>query len=96
MRALVVVGRLVKTALISTTTMKYVNNTVEMEIPAQLPEVVVTRFREYTLPPTAHWMARVSQVDFFVTASHDIYINVNTMPGLRLTACILVFKETTE
>jgi D-ala D-ala ligase N-terminal domain protein len=78
-----VVGRLVKTADFYDYDEKYVNNTVEMEIPAQLPDAISDKIQEYALRAYRALDGKgLSRVDFFVTASHDIYINeINTMPG---------------
>ncbi|MBG9988912.1 D-alanine--D-alanine ligase [Aerococcaceae bacterium DSM 111176] len=78
-----VVGRLVKTSEFYDYDEKYINNQVEMEIPANLAPEVATRIQEY-----AHRAykaidgAGLARVDFFVTSNNDIYINeINTMPG---------------
>ncbi|MBG9983977.1 D-alanine--D-alanine ligase [Aerococcaceae bacterium DSM 111022] len=78
-----VVGRLVKTSDFYDYDEKYINNQVEMEIPANLAPEVATRIQEY-----AHRAykaidgAGLARVDFFVTSNNDIYINeINTMPG---------------
>ena len=78
-----VVGRLVKGVDFYDYDEKYVNNSVEMEIPAQLPEAVSERIKEYALKAYRALDGKgLSRVDFFVTANHDIYINeINTMPG---------------
>lgn len=78
-----VVGRLVKTSDFYDYDEKYINNQVEMEIPANLAPEVSARIQEY-----AHRAykaldgAGLARVDFFVTSNNDIYINeINTMPG---------------
>lgn len=78
-----VVGRLVKTSEFYDYDEKYINNQIEMEIPANLAPEVATRIQEY-----AHRAykaidgAGLARVDFFVTSNNDIYINeINTMPG---------------
>lgn len=78
-----VVGRLVKTTDFYDYDEKYINNSVEMEIPANLAPEVSSRIQEF-----AHRAykaidgAGLSRVDFFVTGNNDIYINeINTMPG---------------
>lgn len=78
-----VVGRLVKDADFYDYEEKYINNTVGMEIPAQLPEAVSAKIQEYALKAYRVLDGKgLSRVDFFVTANFDIYINeINTMPG---------------
>ncbi len=78
-----VVGRLVKTTDFYDYDEKYINNTVEMEIPANLPSEVVSRIQDYAY--RAYKVidgTGLARVDFFVTKNNDIYINeINTMPG---------------
>lgn len=78
-----VVGKLVKTSEFYDYNEKYINNTVEMQIPADLPEAVTEKIQEYALKAYRAIDGRgLSRVDFFVTGSHDVYINeINTMPG---------------
>lgn len=78
-----VVGRLVKQQDFYDYNEKYVNNSVQMEIPAQLPEHVLQRIQEYALKAYRVIDGRgLSRVDFFVTANNDVYINeINTLPG---------------
>lgn len=78
-----VVGRLVKDAQFYDYDQKYINNTVTMEIPVQLPEAVTDKIQKYALRAfQAIDGSGLSRVDFFVTSNHDIYINeINTMPG---------------
>lgn len=62
---------------------KYINNTVELNIPAELPEDLVEKLQEYAA--TAFRTldgSGLSRCDFFVTSNNEIYLNeVNTMPG---------------
>lgn len=78
-----VVGRLAKDQDFYDYDEKYINNTVGMEIPAQIPEAISEKIREYALMAYRVLDGRgLTRADFFVTANHDIYINeVNTMPG---------------
>lgn len=78
-----VVGHLVKEADFYDYDEKYVNNKVEMEIPADIPEGVADTIRKYALRAfRAVSGSGLSRVDFFVTSNYDIYINeINTMPG---------------
>ena len=63
------VGRLVKTADFYDYDEKYVNNTVEMEIPAQLPDAISDKIQEYALRAYRALDGKgLSRVDFFVTA----------------------------
>lgn len=62
---------------------KYINNKVSLQIPADLPEDVISKLREYAarafLAIDGNGLTRV---DFFITSENDIYINeVNTFPG---------------
>lgn len=78
-----VVGRLVKEESFYDYEEKYINNTVEMEIPAHISEEATQKIQDYALRAyQAIDGCGLSRVDFFVTSSEDIYINeINTMPG---------------
>lgn len=78
-----VVGKLLKEVEFYDYNQKYLNNTVEMQIPADLPEAVTEKIQEYALQAyRAIDGSGLSRVDFFVTSSYDVYINeINTMPG---------------
>lgn len=78
-----VVGRLVKEQAFYDYEEKYINNTVSMEIPAQLPESVAQTLRDLAIQAYRIIDAcGLSRVDFFVTQYGDIYLNeINTMPG---------------
>ena len=58
------------------------------DIPADLPPEVTRQVQEYACRTfTALDCAGLSRVDFFVTATHDIYLNeINTMPGFTPTS----------
>ncbi|QSB17431.1 D-alanine--D-alanine ligase [Natronosporangium hydrolyticum] len=62
---------------------KYLDDSLEMEIPAPLPERVTAQLQRYaTTIFTALDCAGLARVDFFVTAELDVYFNeLNTMPG---------------
>lgn len=77
------VGQLVKHSDFYDYDEKYVNNSVEMQIPADIPEHIASQVQEYALDAyRAIDGAGLSRVDFFLTSSGDIYINeINTMPG---------------
>lgn len=62
---------------------KYINNTTELSIPAEIPNELVEKLQEYAtsafrvLDGTG-----LSRCDFFVTSNNEIYLNeVNTLPG---------------
>ena len=62
---------------------KYVNNTVTLEIPAQISDEVSAKVREYSAKAfRAIDGSGLTRCDFFLTETNDIYINeVNTLPG---------------
>ncbi|MBA3490134.1 MAG: D-alanine--D-alanine ligase [Longispora sp.] len=62
---------------------KYLDDACEYDLPANLPDEVTERIREYALRAFAALdCAGLARVDFFVTPELDIYINeINTMPG---------------
>lgn len=78
-----VVGHLVKEQEFYDYDEKYVNNTIEMEIPAKIPEAVASKIQEYALKGFRALDGKgLARADFFVTVNHDVYINeINTMPG---------------
>ncbi|PIF04845.1 MAG: D-alanine--D-alanine ligase A, partial [Propionibacterium sp.] len=59
------------------------NQGVELEIPAKLPEHVVSRLREVAVQAVrALGIEGIARVDSFVTADGEVWLNeVNTMPG---------------
>ncbi|UUX33223.1 D-alanine--D-alanine ligase [Fundicoccus culcitae] len=92
-----VVGRLVKQQDFYDYNEKYINNTVTMEIPADLPESVTARIQEYALKAYRVIDGRgLSRVDFFVTSNNDVYINeINTLPGFTpFSMYPLLWQET--
>ncbi|AMB99200.1 D-alanine--D-alanine ligase [Aerococcus urinaehominis] len=78
-----VVGELVKDQGFYDYEEKYVNNKVEMAIPAPIPADLADQLQAYA--KTAYQVldcSGLTRVDFFLTADDHIYINeVNTMPG---------------
>lgn len=78
-----VVGMLVKSSDFYDYDEKYINNRVEMQIPAELDPLVTAKIQEYALTAfRAIDGSGLSRVDFFVTSNNDVYINeINTMPG---------------
>lgn len=78
-----VVGKLLKDADFYDYEEKYINNTVQMEIPAQMDESTSTKLQHYALEAyRAIGGCGLARVDFFVSKNGDIYINeINTMPG---------------
>src|SRR5699024_2123528 len=76
-------GELVKTQSFYDYDSKYINNDVELSIPAQVSEDEKQTLREYA---TKAFLAidgsGLSRVDFFMTDEGNIYINeINTFPG---------------
>lgn len=92
-----VVGRLVKEQGFYDYENKYLNNTVTMQIPAEIPEFVAEKVQEYALRAYRAINGRgLSRVDFFVTSSNDIFINeINTMPGFTPFSMYPVLWEAT-
>jgi len=62
---------------------KYLDDSCEFDIPAELPERVTRQVQEYACRTfTALDCAGLARVDFFVTPMLDVYLNeINTMPG---------------
>ena len=76
-------GELLKTQQFYDYDSKYINNDVELNIPADVTEEKKQKFREYA---TRAFLAidgnGLSRVDFFLTKDGEIYLNeVNTFPG---------------
>lgn len=92
-----VVGRLVKEQGFYDYENKYLNNSVGMQIPAEIPDFVAQKVQEYALRAYRAINGRgLSRVDFFVTASNDVFINeINTMPGFTPYSMYpVLWKET--
>jgi D-alanine-D-alanine ligase len=67
---------------------KYLDDSCEFDIPANLPERVTRTVQEYACRTfTALDCAGLARVDFFVTPELDVYLNeINTMPGFTATS----------
>ncbi|AXY24649.1 D-alanine--D-alanine ligase A [Suicoccus acidiformans] len=91
------VGKLIKDVAFYDYEEKYINNRIEMEIPAILDPAVASKIQEYALRAyRAIDGCGLSRVDFFVTSSQDIYINeINTMPGFTGLSMYPVLWEKT-
>ncbi len=78
-----VAGEVVKSKSFYNYEEKYINNTVELAITADLPGEIMDKIRAYAAKAYAAIdSSGLTRVDFFVTHNMDIYINeVNTMPG---------------
>lgn len=62
---------------------KYINNKIEMQIPAEVPEEVYQKAQEYAkLAYTMLGGSGLSRCDFFLTNKNELFLNeLNTMPG---------------
>lgn len=78
-----VVGALIKDVQFYDYESKYIDTTVELEIPADLPKDISNTLRKYAAKAfMAIDGSGLSRVDFFVTEDYQIYINeINTFPG---------------
>lgn len=67
---------------------KYLDDSCEYDIPADLPAAVTREIQEYARRTfTALDCAGLARVDFFVTGDHTVYLNeINTMPGFTSTS----------
>lgn len=67
---------------------KYLDNSCEYDVPANLPERVTRQVQEYACRTfTALDCAGLGRADFFVTPELDVYLNeINTMPGFTPTS----------
>jgi D-alanine-D-alanine ligase len=67
---------------------KYLDDSCEFDIPAQLPDRVSALVQEYACRTfSALDCAGLARVDFFVTPELDVYLNeINTMPGFTATS----------
>jgi D-alanine-D-alanine ligase len=67
---------------------KYLDDSCEFDIPADLPEPVAAQIQEYAKAAfTALDCAGLARVDFFVTPDWTVYLNeINTMPGFTATS----------
>ncbi|MFZ7943844.1 D-alanine--D-alanine ligase [Neobacillus sp. 19] len=78
-----VVGEIVKDQDFYDYDEKYINNSVQLKIPADIPEEISKKIQEYAvIAYQAIDGSGLSRCDFFLTDSNEIYINeLNTMPG---------------
>jgi D-alanine-D-alanine ligase len=67
---------------------KYLDEAVEFDIPAKLPDRVTAKVQDYACRTfSALDCAGLARVDFFVTPELDVYLNeINTMPGFTATS----------
>jgi D-alanine-D-alanine ligase len=67
---------------------KYLDDSCEYDIPAELPERLTREIQEYARRTfLALDCAGLARVDFFVTPELDVYLNeINTMPGFTTTS----------
>jgi D-alanine-D-alanine ligase len=67
---------------------KYLDDSVEFDIPAQLPDRVTRQVRDLACRTFAALdCAGLARVDFFVTGDLQVYLNeINTMPGFTATS----------
>lgn len=67
---------------------KYLDESCEYDIPADLPGRVTAQIQQYARDTfTALDCAGLARVDFFVTPELDVYLNeINTMPGFTTTS----------
>jgi D-alanine-D-alanine ligase len=67
---------------------KYLDDSCQYDIPANLPERVAAQIQQYARATfTALDCAGLARVDFFVTPELDVYLNeINTMPGFTATS----------
>ncbi|WP_265459336.1 D-alanine--D-alanine ligase [Enterococcus sp. HY326] len=76
-------GEIVKDVAFYDYDSKYIDNKIEMAIPAQVPPEVAAKARSYA--EKAYVMlggAGLSRCDFFLTAQNELFLNeLNTMPG---------------
>jgi D-alanine-D-alanine ligase len=67
---------------------KYLDDTAEFDIPAQLPEALTRQIQDYARRTfTALDCAGLARVDFFVSEGGEVHLNeINTMPGFTSTS----------
>ncbi|GAA3018126.1 D-alanine--D-alanine ligase [Tetragenococcus solitarius] len=76
-------GEIVKEVAFYDYNSKYIDNNIKMQIPAQIPEEVQQKAREYaTIAYTTLGGRGLSRCDFFLTNKNELFLNeLNTMPG---------------
>lgn len=76
-------GEIVKDVAFYDYNSKYIDNTITMQIPAEIPEEVQQKARDFA--KTAYTMlggSGLSRCDFFLTNKNELFLNeLNTMPG---------------
>ena len=67
---------------------KYLDDSAEFDIPAQLPDPLIRRIQDYARRTfTALDSAGLARVDFFVGENGEVHLNeINTMPGFTSTS----------
>lgn len=90
-------GELVKEQAFYDYESKYVDDTVKIQIPADLPEEMVEKLQDYAARAFRVLDGSgLSRCDFFVTKSNAIYINeVNTLPGFTTISMFPMLWEAT-
>lgn len=78
-----VAGEIVKTVDFYDYESKYIDNTVTLQIPAEIPEEIHQKAREYAKQAyLALDGSGLSRCDFFLTSNNELFLNeLNTMPG---------------
>lgn len=92
-----VVGELVKDQQFYDYESKYIDDTVSLQIPADLPEETALQIRDYAARAfQAVEGSGISRVDFFLTEDDEIFINeINTFPGFtEISMYPLLWEET--
>lgn len=76
-------GEVVKEVAFYDYNAKYIDNTIQMAIPAEIPEEVMQKARDYAkLAYTMLGGSGLSRCDFFLTNKNELFLNeLNTMPG---------------
>ncbi|MEG2645138.1 MAG: D-alanine--D-alanine ligase family protein, partial [Enterococcus sp.] len=76
-------GEVVKEVAFYDYNAKYIDNKIQMAIPADVPEEVMDKAREYAkLAYTMLGGSGLSRCDFFLTNKNELFLNeLNTMPG---------------
>jgi D-alanine-D-alanine ligase len=76
-------GEIVKEVAFYDYNEKYINNTIQMDIPAKVDPAIMAKAREYAkLAYQSLDASGLSRADFFLTAKGELFLNeLNTMPG---------------
>ncbi len=89
-------GEIVKEVAFYDYDAKYINNEIEMQIPAEIPEDVQEKARNYAEKAyLALDGSGLSRCDFFLTSNNELFLNeINTMPGFTSFSMYpLLWKE---